>query len=400
MNICFISPGQFNATQGGIDRVCSQLVECFRKKGHVVLCCYLWQSCVPDHDKEMQFQFPDTEDVASERNVLYLHDLLIRHKVDIICNHSFLIAQHDVCAAAKKGTSAKLIYTLHTDPDAFLKDILDKREKYVVMGNSIASLWNFTRSLLLSPVSHYLRKSHNRKRFRKLHNESDHCVLLSRTAAESFARHADVSDLHKISIIHNPLPQPVQQNEYSARKKQILFVGRLTWQKRVDRLLKVWKRLQSDFPEWSLLIVGDGPDRKFYEKITQSLQLKNVSFTGTKPSEPFYRESIACCVTSTHEGFSMVLIEAQQYGCIPVVYDSFGSVHDIITNGITGYAVTPFKEKEFVDRLRTLMLDDKLRKEMSIQSIAASNRYSKEIIIGKWEKLFLQLMKECARSSK
>lgn len=394
MNICFISAGQFNATQGGIDRVCSQLVECFRKRGHVVLCCYLWESCAQVHDQELQFQFPDTEDAASERNALYLNNLLVRYKVDIICNHSFLIAQHDVCVAAKKGTSAKLLYTLHSDPNVALRDILDNQEKHLALGYSITSLWRFTYSLLKSPASYYLRHVHTKKRFRKLYDGSDQCVMLSRAAAESFARFANVQKPQKLSVIPNPTPFHVNLNSEVVRKKQVLFVGRLVWQKRVDRLLKVWKDLEKDFPEWALVIVGDGPDKELYEKIAQSLSLKNVSFVGSQSSESYYRASKILCLTSSSEGFPMVLIEAQQYGCIPFAYNSFPALADIIENGVTGFAVTPFSRKEYVAKCRALLQDDAKCEYMSRRAATSGSAFSIESVGSLWEELFTKLLRK------
>ncbi|MCC8149666.1 glycosyltransferase [Akkermansia sp.] len=391
MNICFISAGQFNVTQGGIDRVCSQLVECFRKRGHVVLCCYLWESCAPDHDQELQFQFPDTEDAASERNALYLHDLLVRYKVDIICNHSFLIAQHDVCVTAKKGTSAKLVYTLHSDPNVALRDILDNQEKHLALGYSITSLWRFTCCLLKSPVSYYLRHIHTKKRFLKLYDDSDQCVMLSRAAAASFARFANVQKPQKLSVIPDPIPFHVNLHSEVARKKQVLFVGRLVWQKRVDRLLKVWKDIEKDFPEWTLVIVGDGPDKELYEKIGQSLSLKNISFVGSQSSESYYRASKILCLTSSSEGFSMVLIEAQQYGCVPVAYNSFPALADIIDDGVNGYAVTPFSEQEYISRLRLLMEDAPKRRRMAEEGMKTCRKFDVHNIAEQWEVLFKRI---------
>lgn len=66
------------------------------------------------------------------------------------------------------------------------------------------------------------------------------------------------------------------------------------------------------------------------------LNLRNIEFKGTQPSEPYYAESSVLCMTSTYEGFPMVLIEAQQYGCVPMAFDSFEAVHDIIEDGENG----------------------------------------------------------------
>ena len=44
----------------------------------------------------------------------------------------------------------------------------------------------------------------------------------------------------------------------------------------------------------------------------------------------------------------MVLIEAQMHGCIPVAYDSFDTLHEIIEHGKTGFAVKSFNKHEYI----------------------------------------------------
>lgn len=69
-------------------------------------------------------------------------------------------------------------------------------------------------------------------------------------------------------IIPNPLTIPPNDLIYSKRK-EVLFVGRLEYQKRPDLLLDIWKKVAGFSPEWSLRILGDGMERKLLEKRIQ-----------------------------------------------------------------------------------------------------------------------------------
>ena len=80
----------------------------------------------------------------------------------------------------------------------------------------------------------------------------------------------------------------------------------------------------------------------------------------------------------------MVLTEAMQHGVVPMAFNSYSSVTDIIDDNINGILVKPFDEKEYADKLVSLMSDENKYKKMSHASMAKSITFSKEIIVEKW----------------
>ena len=60
-------------------------------------------------------------------------------------------------------------------------------------------------------------------------------------------------------------------------------------------------------------------------------------------------------MTSAFEGFGMTLVEAQQYGVVPLAMDTYGSLHDIITDGQNGEIIADNDLDEYARRLRVLM---------------------------------------------
>lgn len=60
-------------------------------------------------------------------------------------------------------------------------------------------------------------------------------------------------------------------------------------------------------------------------------------------------------MTSNFEGFPMVLTEAMQFGCVPVAFNSFEAIADIIIPEKTGELVTPFSIKEYKEKLSLLI---------------------------------------------
>lgn len=212
--------------------------------------------------------------------------------------------------------------------------------------------------------------------------------LLSESHIEDFEKYYQKYDGSKIVSISNPnsfVPQKCH------KKKQLLYVGRLDGgQKRPDRLIKIWQRLYKKFPDWEMIIVGDGKERKRLEESAKKLE--RISFVGFQSPEQYYRDASILCLTSNFEGFGMVLTEAMAFGTVPFAFDSYSAVHDIIEDGRTGVLVTPFSIKEYADKLTLLMQDEEERDRMSENCIKDVTRFSLDNIVNKWESLFNSLV--------
>ena len=96
-------------------------------------------------------------------------------------------------------------------------------------------------------------------------------------------------------------------------------------------------------------------------------------------------------MTSTFEGFGMVLIEGMQHGCIPMAFESFTAVRDIIEPDRTGILVPPFDLEQYAARLLDLMRDGGKREAMSAACFRNSGKFGKSRIAGLWENLLSTL---------
>ncbi len=90
------------------------------------------------------------------------------------------------------------------------------------------------------------------------------------------------------------------------------------------------------------------------KEMAHKLNLKNISFEGFQEPEPYYARSSLFCLTSTFEGFGLVLAEAMQHGCVPLAFDSYPAARDIILPGKTGELIQPFNEQEYANKLISL----------------------------------------------
>ena len=145
------------------------------------------------------------------------------------------------------------------------------------------------------------------------------------------------------------------------------------------------------FSDWKLRIVGYGEDEGYYRRLTKKLNLQNVSFEGKKDPFEYYRTASLFMMTSAHEGFGIVLLEAQQMGAVPIAFDSFATVHDIITDGVNGFLVQDGDIQAYASKMQTLMDDAGMRKQMAEAGIQMLDRFSVENITQKWNDLFESL---------
>jgi glycosyltransferase involved in cell wall biosynthesis len=96
-------------------------------------------------------------------------------------------------------------------------------------------------------------------------------------------------------------------------------------------------------------------------------------------------------MTSAYEGWGLTLTEAQQMGCVPIVFDSFSAVHDIIKSGENGLLIPNNDLDSYVSALVGLMLNEQLRKEMERQALRTSKAFALQEVIKEWGNLLSEL---------
>jgi glycosyltransferase involved in cell wall biosynthesis len=119
-------------------------------------------------------------------------------------------------------------------------------------------------------------------------------------------------------------------------KSDVVFVGRLIADKKVDHLLKAVALLVGDRPRLRCTIVGDGPERAALESLADGLGITgNVHFTG-----PIAGDAVS--LPSVREGFGITIVEAQACGAVPIVARSpLSAAPDLVRDGVDGVVHDP-----------------------------------------------------------
>lgn len=220
---------------------------------------------------------------------------------------------------------------------------------------------------------------------RLVYRYNDAYCVLAEAYKKVFSEFTGVKDCAKVFAI----PNPVQTSPCEASKKEnvILFVGRLSQsEKRLDRVIEVWKRLSTVLADWRLDIVGEGPDRQCVERMAAGLP--RVKFYGFQRPDSFYERAKILLLTSDFEGFPMALVEAMSHKCVPVVLKSFMSADDIVYGGNGVLVDLPWDIDRFAAAVLSVATDDLAREEMARKGQESIDFFSVESVGDKYEALF------------
>lgn len=388
MNILFLYSNSIIPQRGGVQRVTSVLADELECRGYRTFYISLPQRRLDEDDKNRQFYLPDSE-FFTKQNSRFLEEFVISHEVDFIINQDGF-SKGAVNLLGDLKAPCPIFSVLHNSP---LAKILNFSVAFRPRLPKLLRPFLFLSDIkMIKFFILHIYKLKYWRHYKKLFSVSDCVVLLS----ESFKKEVEFFEksprlLEKICAIHNPCTLYVAERPvFSEKKNHLLYVGRIELgQKRVDLLIDIWSRIFEKFSDWTLVVVGEGPDLKLLEARVRELQLPRVVFTGRQNPSAYYEQAKIFCMTSSYEGFGLVLVEAMNFGCVPVAFNSFASVVDIIEDSKTGMLVSPFDCEAYADSVANLMKNEELRATLAKNGKeVVAQKFSLAHIVDCWESLF------------
>lgn len=170
----------------------------------------------------------------------------------------------------------------------------------------------------------------------------------------------------------------------SVNNNKFIAVGRIVSTKNYDGLLRIWKKIQTNFPDKELHIYGSWDESDLVNRLKNAPGI--YLHKPTKNLNQIYSEAYALLHTSLFESFPMVFLEAMNYGVPVICYDI--NQPDLVVNQSTGFVITSNDEAMFIEKTEALILDVKLRKKLSKQSLIHVENFSQDKIIQQWFDLF------------
>jgi len=198
--------------------------------------------------------------------------------------------------------------------------------------------------------------------------------------------------LENIMIIPNGVGEEffINKENVSSKHTNLLFVGRLSVQKNIPKLIDVASLIKSKVV---LHIIGDGEKKKEIEKLISDKKLKNVILHGKKTGKDlinFYKNADIFILTSDIEAMPLVLLEAMASGTPIVASDVLGIREPV---GKTGILVRPPTPENFARAIDNLIEDKILINRLSKRGRKKAKNYGWDKIVEKFEDVY-QSVKE------
>lgn len=195
----------------------------------------------------------------------------------------------------------------------------------------------------------------------------------------------------KTIIIPNPIVVEYDDEHIADVRKNrtIISMGRLSGEKRFDFLINAFSKLKARFPDWNLMIIGEGVERGNLEKLINELGMSTRAklLGNIKNPHNIIKRADIYVLSSKYEGFPNALCEAMACG-LPVISTEYHScVKDIVIDGENGILTPPDNVDALAFAMEQLMSDSNRRARLASKAREIKTKYGAEKIMGIWEEV-------------
>ena len=388
---------------GGIGRATTVLNDYFRNCfGWKVYSIYAFEAkddCVRAvNDGSIQLRLHDRLGMRRlTQNYVLATDFIRQNQIQIVIIQTSMDVVAKLRKALDRGNlhNVKIISVLHYSPGTDEFPIsLSELKSSILQGK--ASAKNLLKGIV-APVYNALEHLATVKAYQNAYKYGDAVILLSDSYIPAYKEFAHLKDTKKLLAIPNCLPfeHTLTHEEIEAKGKTALVVGRMVdFPKRISLILKMWQTIEQNpiAKDWNLEIVGDGPDLETFKSLANKLGLLHCTFHGRKDPIDFYRRASLFFMTSEFEGFPMTLVEAQMMGCVPVAFDTFDSLKEVVTDKENGRIIPNNDTEKYVDTVIELMNSSDTRLKLVQNGLNNCQCYSQQTICNRWKSLIESLV--------
>lgn len=346
MNILFVYSHSIKPTKGGTERVIYEVSKYLDNNGHQCYFMSLYES-VEGQNPAQHIEAPDKSDAQI---AIFMLKVCIMWRIDVIINEIGEFCNYEIYSKVRTLPNIRLISCIHFDvigPEKYYHT--DEYASYPIKRLIDCFKWIKFRYFAWKRRRQFIIQ--RRDRFYDMLTFSDCVIVPSNALIEQLKRY------HKspccIKCIPNPNAWDINVKESNEIKTNIaIYVGRLSRQKHVERIIKAWHLLGKDVNGWKLLIVGTGAMEKELRKLVRNYGCNNIEMLGNVENvHAYYEQASLALLTSDHESFSMFLMEALSHACFPIIYD-FPASKTLLSSPEWGIRIKDHNIRSFVKALR------------------------------------------------
>ena len=166
-------------------------------------------------------------------------------------------------------------------------------------------------------------------------------------------------------------------------------------------LVEAWGSLHQQFPDWQLIFVGDGPQRKNLEPMVKNAGLaQSIFFLGNRNDVPDCLNAMDLFALPSfgNEGVPQGIMQAMACG-LPIVSTTVGAISEAVIDGKTGFTLVPQEQEALTSHLAKLMGSEQLREQMGKAALEhAVSRFGLDNMLDKMERIFIQAINDKNKS--
>ncbi len=212
-------------------------------------------------------------------------------------------------------------------------------------------------------------------------------VIIATT--KSYARTSPILSQFDVRIVPNAID--IERYEFCEEKDDyVAYVGRLVEYKGLPILLRAMRIVQKELPI-KLIVVGDGEDRRRFEKLAKDLEVK-VEFKGRLPEKEKVKiikkaRVLVLPSQSRLEAFGIVLLEAMACGT-PVIGSNTPGVRDVAREGGTVF----YDTDDLAEKILKLATNDGLVRSLGRRGRkAVEEKYNWDVVIERLERIYFDV---------
>ena len=197
----------------------------------------------------------------------------------------------------------------------------------------------------------------------------------------------------RVEAMPNGVPEP-RVAPADGTGKWVIAAGRLSPAKRYDLLLRAFRTVVAERPDWRLRIYGGGPELGRLRDLVERLGLCDHALLmgPVHPIESEWPKGSVAAVTSSLESFGMTIVEAMRAGLPVVATRCPHGPGEIISDGEDGLLVPVGDADAFAAALLRLINDEELRRRMGATARARAARFDPALIAERYDALLTDLV--------